>query len=670
GVMAEGTLTYAQAEALIACQWSGIGKQRAFGFGQFLIPEIQSFLPLRPLLKHHSLFNEMLDPSALQTALESLPDSASGQDGVSIGEIRRTTPESLNQLKEELLSGQYQPGKAKTYELPKASGGSRLIQVACAQDRLLQKTAAQVLSKAIDPLLSEACFAYREGYSRERAVQAYRNAWKEGFCYGIKTDIAAFFDSVDRQRLYFLLEALFPREPLIPLIQLWLDHSPTERGLPTGNSLSPVLSNLFLDQFDRKLLAHGLKLIRFADDFLVLFRGSSDSQPTQAFLEQTLAPLKLQLAEHKTEHLSPEAPIRFLGFQLQGGDALVDEPESPVPPDLHWTPLFYQEWEKGRVLYITSQTLQVTLASNDLVLEYGKKQKEAIPWKAIHSLVVVGHPRVSSGVMMRALKENVPVFFQHLNGLPYGQLIPENQTHHANIVAEQRAAFDDLQTRLQWAKAVIHAQVHNRQIMLRRHQVPALWDMTSVQNRIQTCVSLEELRGVEGSCARQFFQEFGKLVEPFEFKGRIYHPPDGPVNSMLSLGYTLLYHRLNAALLRVGLDARTGFFHEGRGTHAALASDLMEEIRYLVERTVLALIHLKAITPADFVASRSNGPLDRLNGDAFRAFIKRFEKSMNSTLQAQEGKPAMAYNAYLDEMAEKTTASIKLKIPYPPRLIR
>jgi len=189
-------------------------------------------------------------------------------------------------------------------------------------------------------------------------------------------------------------------------------------------------------------------------------------------------------------------------------------------------------------------------------------------------------------------------------------------------------------------------------------------ELKELAQKLKTAESLDSLRGYEGAAASLYFSAFGNLVTPFEFRGRVYHPPDGPVNVMLSLGYTMLYNRLASVLRVKGFNPRIGFLHKGRGAHASLASDLLEELRHIVERIVLSLIHLGEIRREDFsITQRKGVNICRLQGVGFRKYFHRFESTMAQG-SSYHGGEKISYNACLDEMADKLKRSLKLNIPY------
>lgn len=657
-----GKLTEPDARALLSQSFLGIGKNRAFGLGCYAIPEVTAMLKVQPLPKHRSLWKAFCSLEALQNALDEMPEGSPGPDGLTVGELRHMSQPVLHRLMQQLEQGTYQPGGETTYSIPKP-GGTRTLQVGNVMDRLLQRMAARLLTKVVDPLLSTAGFAYREGFGRQRAMAALKLAYDQGFRYGLKADIQAFFPSVNRKRLWSLLSSLLPSEPLLKILALWLPEE--GQGLPQGNPISPLLSNLFLDDFDRRLLRQQFKLVRYADDFVVLFK-SGDQLPTMAEkVGHTLGVLGLALALDKTKLLLPSTTFRFLGYTVREGEI---EEDVALTGEGKWYPLYQDQLFGGQVLYVTSLLSKSCNQGNNLVLE--GDQRQVFPWRSLRAIVVVGQQRLSSSVMFRALREGVPIYFQGLLGRPWGAVLPNPAPQRTAVMHLQRVAFASPPKCLAWAKKLILAKILNRRVLLIRNGCDPGPSRRAITNRVERAENVEALRGVEGAYAAQFFKAYQGLVHPFQFKSRTYRPPDGPVNAMLSLAYTLLYHRMNAALLRAGLDTYSGFFHQGRGNHAALASDLMEEVRFLAERTVLSVIHLGIIGPQDFEPAVQGGPAVRLAGDTFRSFIKRFEQTMATTFAEEKGKQPISYNAYLDQIAEKVGAALKLDLPYQPRILR
>jgi hypothetical protein len=157
---------------------------------------------------------------------------------------------------------------------------------AAAAARAAQRAAAEALGPAIDVLLEDCSHAYRNGFSRGGAARALQRAYEEGYRHVLDADIESLFDAVDWPRLEAKLGALFPFEPLVPLLTAWM-RSPVvfdgrtiarRRGLPRGNPVSPLLAKLCLDQFDEELLSRDCRLIRYGDDFVVLTKEAETAR--------------------------------------------------------------------------------------------------------------------------------------------------------------------------------------------------------------------------------------------------------------------------------------------------------------------------------------------------------------------------------------------------------
>lgn len=145
------------------------------------------------------------------------------------------------------------------------------------------------------------------------------------------------------------------------------------------------------------------------------------------------------------------------------------------------------------------------------------------------------------------------------------------------------------------------------------------------------------------------------------FPRRAYHPPEGPVNALLSLGYSILYYRLAECLMALQINPWEGIFHEARGMHMALASDLIEPFRFLVDRIVLSMIHNKQISAEDFIRSEYSS-YERLSSTAMRKFIHRFEYTMRTEVKI--GDEALNWALAMDHSAGKLLQSLRLGIDF------
>ena len=205
-----GHLSVAQAFSLVAVQYIGFGKNRSFGFGFFLIPELAPVAPA-PLRPGLSLARRIFSIPALKEALYNLPNSSSGPDGITVDDLKQAGQPVLERLSDALVSGRYVLGAWMMYRKKKKDRSFRSIVVFNVQERIVQRMLADFLSPVAESLLSDSCFAYRPERNRELAMKKLMSAIRKGYNTGVKADIRDFFGSVNTDILCAKLHGLLCR---------------------------------------------------------------------------------------------------------------------------------------------------------------------------------------------------------------------------------------------------------------------------------------------------------------------------------------------------------------------------------------------------------------------------------------------------------------------------
>lgn len=671
-LMLTGKPTPEEALSFVVGQYLGLGQKRAHGLGFYVIPELTTAAMVSPLLRPVSILDRSLRLQRLESSLEKLHSAAPGPDGVTVQDIKAAGQPALTHIRTRVMHGEYKQGEMYFHKFKKDSSSFRTIAVQNSGDKLLQRALADYLYPVIETLLSDCAWAYRKKRNRQGAARAAKQARANGFDLAFQSDITSFFDSIDHEILLSFLEALFHNDPITAHFKRWfqelsdLDIS----GLPQGSPLSPLLSNLYLEPFDRAMHNDACRYVRYGDDFVILFKNESQREGVVEKVEQELARLDLSLNEEKNKHITSKQPVEFLGYQItaQVIKPLKKPPKQSNEKDQPWLPVFRENWHTGTPVYISSICRGAFSRGSDLIVDYENEQRKIIPWNRISHIIVVGRSSFSGGVVYRAVREDLPVSFIDVMGIARGHLYPARY-QRPKLAAAQDACFTDEEWSLSTSQSIIQAQILNRYVLLKRNKIeePGLKQIALSATNAD---SLEQLRGYEGSAARMYYVKFATLLEPFAFSTRVYHPPDNEINTMLSFGYTLLYNRIATALWEKGFDPVHGFFHQSRGRHFALASDMMEDLRHIVERVVLSLIHKKEITPEYFKRVTVHGQQGyRLEGDGFRKFIHRYEHTLTIPF-SYKGNTKMTANGYFDEAASSLARSVKLSIPYEPLRIR
>jgi hypothetical protein len=281
-------------EPLVLGRFLHAGQSTRYGLGRFALEDV-SPAAADPFQPARSYLAEAASPAALAAALEHLLDrrvftDAPDPEGLTPEELATAGDPAMESLGYELRTGTYRPPPLSGFLLRRDDGRLRPLAVPPVRDRIAQRAAAQALTPAIETLLEDCSYAYRKGFSRAGAARAIQRAWDDGFRVVLDADIAAFFDSVDLDRLLARLRALFPFEPLVELIAAWLavpvlfegERLVRRRGLPQGAPLSPLLAHLYLDELDEEVLGQDFRLVRFADDFVVLCRSVEEAVRARA----------------------------------------------------------------------------------------------------------------------------------------------------------------------------------------------------------------------------------------------------------------------------------------------------------------------------------------------------------------------------------------------------
>ena len=206
---------------------------------------------------------------------------APGVDGMTVRKIKRYLKRHWGKIEKALLDGAYKPRPVLQTEIPKPEGGIRLLGIPTVLDRVIQQAVAQVLTRIWDHSFSEMSFGFRPKRSQHDAIRQYREYIRLGAKYVIDIDLSKFFDRVNHDRLMARLATRIKDKRVLKLIRSFLTsgvmiaglEEPTKEGTPQGGPLSPLLSNVVLDELDKELEKRGLRFVRYADDCVIFVRS-------------------------------------------------------------------------------------------------------------------------------------------------------------------------------------------------------------------------------------------------------------------------------------------------------------------------------------------------------------------------------------------------------------
>jgi len=275
------------------------------------------------------LIEEVCERENLKEALRRVKRNkgSAGVDGMTVGGITDYLKQHWPAIREQLLNGTYEPRPVRRVEIPKPDGGVRKLGIPTVLDRLIQQAVMQVLQRQWDPTFSESSYGFRPGRSAQQAVAQAQKHIAEGHGWCVDFDLEKFFDRVNHDKLMGRIAKRIEDRRLLKLIRAFLNAgvmenglvSPSVEGTPQGGPLSPLLSNLVLDELDRELERRGHRFVRYADDCNVYVRSERAGQRVMESVTQFITQkLRLKVNEAKSAVARPQER-KFLGFSFSAG---------------------------------------------------------------------------------------------------------------------------------------------------------------------------------------------------------------------------------------------------------------------------------------------------------------------------------------------------------------
>ena len=251
-----------------------------------------------------------------------------GIDGVSIADFEANLDEELSQLQQELSNWTYQPSPVRRVEIPKPGGkGMRLLGIPTVRDRVVQATLKLLLEPIFDPHFSPNSYGFRPGRSQHQAVEAAQRIVNSGKPYVVDIDLSKFFDRIHHDRLIARMGEKVTDKRILRLVGLMLRSGimingvviPSQEGAMQGGPLSPLLSNIVLDELDQELERRGLEFCRFADDCNIFVKSQKAAERVMEKVSQFIEKkLKLKVNQEKSQVALSEK-VKFLGFTVVNG---------------------------------------------------------------------------------------------------------------------------------------------------------------------------------------------------------------------------------------------------------------------------------------------------------------------------------------------------------------
>jgi CRISPR-associated protein Cas1 len=556
------------------------------------------------------------------------------------------TDEIWSQLKE----NNYQPEPNRAFLIPKKDGSSRLVERLKPKDFIVQRYLLSMLSPVVEKILEDESIGFRKATSRTRAIELVRAAVAEGYAFAVESDIESFFPSINLETLECLLDHYLPSNDMVvkdllvrcirvPYILQGKAHE-RHKGLAQGSPLSPLLANLYLDSFDEEIKSSDMRLIRFADDFVILARTREEAEDVLADARSILSTLGLGLKETKTAIKPVSEGFRFLGIEFQGLESRVLPEETPRI--------------LAKPLYITEPFVFLALDGEAVAIRKQGKVIDTIPLRRVSEVLVMERASFSTSFVRRCVELKIPLTVTLSSGYYLTTIKPDSKAYF-DIVYQHTKRFAELSDaeHVTIAREIATGKLANYVAMFQqryqRGQHVFTKELQEFIARINCAEDIYHILGFEGAAAAKCYEYLNNFIDDpsFHIRKRIRKKPD-PINSMLNAGYYLLFSRINALCRTAGLNPYLGFLHSHADDYESLVVDIQELFRSRIDRFVIKLLNLKIIQQNDF-QNTDRGMY--LTSQAFRRLLGEFEKELSRVPHSNK--------ATLMESLERQVMSIK-----------
>jgi CRISPR-associated protein Cas1 len=662
-----------------------------------------------------------------------------GVDGETIPHFAKHPDKNLKRLQRRLQEQTYQPLPLRQIFIPKDKGKWRELHVPSVRDRIVQQALLQILHPILEADFEESSYAYRPQRSYRLAAEKVAHWRDRGYDWILDGDIVRYFDNILHSRLLSEVRESIDLPWILDLIKSWITVGVLtpegilipQKGIPQGAVISPILANVYLDDFDEYFNDSHLKLVRYADDFVILAKKEKHIHHAKEEVEDILQEIGLELHDEKSQITNFSKGLKFLGhtfteelmlppsqtqqrevknsikkpeYQLVHSDpsfqptamqiALLEslkEAKKSIPPPLYVV-LGYQMRQPQKVeikskeliwsqamssLYLVHQGANVKKEQGRFLIEAPEQETVEIPIQEVERIMIFGHINLSISVIETCLNLKIPVVFLTQLGEYKGHL-ESGESINLECHKQQFRRREETQFRLTIAQAIVQGKILNsKQLLLRLNRKRKLDEIDQAIKQINSHLDtleneekIESLFGHEGNGAAVYFSALGKLImsEGFSFTSRNRRPPKDPFNSLLSTGYTLLFNNVMSLILAEGLSPYLGNLHQSQEKRPELAMDLMEEFRSpVVDSLVLQLVNKQVLKPIDFTFPNAEGGV-YLTDIAKRIFFKNFEQRLNDKITHPDVQTPVSYRRAIQLQIQRYQRSLLEDVPYQPFL--
>lgn len=569
-----------------------------------------------------------------------------GTDGVYLSHFPEYWQQNKERILKEILDGIYSPGMIKTTEILNGNGKRRVISIMNTQDRYICRLLAQKLKRYLEPIFLENSQAYQENKGVVSATEKARGYIEQGDKFVVEIDIKDFFDTISLEKLEGLLESIFTDEKVLVLIKSYLycrlmiddEILCKEKGLVQGNPISPILSNLYLHSLDQHMEQMGYHWVRFSDNIYVYCDQQGKAQTVFQYLNQFISheyELKINQKKSGIYDVFQRVMLGYEFFQTKTGVG--------IRRHKYDMSASYHKWHECKVQRVNKEYHIVEdgiLTKKDYALLFENESgKYHIPVEVVDQLNFYNDVTISSNVLKALSQHHIKVSFFDKYGTMAGTYLPASFDKDAKVFMKQVSIYNDEKKRLDQAKKMEIASLHNMRSNLKYYKKKGNSSLDENISFLSTCIqeinegrSVNELLLIEARARIRYYQSFNDIlhVKEFAFEKRSKRPPLDAINALISFGNTLLYNEFLRMIQMTSLSPKIGIVHATNRRSYSLNLDFADIFKpVIVDRVIFSLINCHQIKYAEHFEGVDHGAV-LLTKSGKKIFLQEFQNKMNA----------------------------------------
>lgn len=630
-------------------------------------------LRLRDVLEKQNQNNALL-------YLETKKDSC-GLDGMWLSELAGYVQINPNWFINYFEENNNALGIVKCREIVSYNKKKRKIYLLNSLDRLIGRMLAQALEVEIEKHLIENCHSYRENFGLITATTKIRDYILQGNEVLVQIDINKYFENIIHDKLEGQLKNIDLEEQLLRVIKASIKCEIYEdgkryqntKGLITGANVSPVLSNYYLNELDKRLLKENYKFIRYGDDYFFL---TDTTQKAQRILDNITMSLKreysLDVNKNKTGIFS------VFGKKILGHYFVKTKSEGVIIKKAVKSSKFYSNWnyssleKRNNKYYITNDGI---LTKKDwTILFESEDDKRFLPVEVVDNINVYSNTVFDSNIFEYFNSKKITVNIFDKYGSLVGKFLPTSEIRQANLMFKQVDIYKNEASRLKLARKIQIASLHNMRANLRyykkKRESQILTDNIAYISEsiasMNTAKTINEMMLIEARVRQKYYSCFNEIIldEKFKFTKRTKRPPQDELNALISFGNVVLYNELARIINKSGLDIRISIVHSSNSRNASLNLDIADIFKpILVDRVIFSVINKKQIKADEHFEKIERAGV-YLNREGKSIFLKALDEKLNQTIFIKDN--IVSYQQLLQNEISYLVKHIKGEDKYKP----